>query len=316
MHETTGRWKLGLALALATALLWGILPIALKLLLESMDVFTITWYRLLAAALILGLFLLRRRQIPRLGKLGTHGWILMLIAVFGLAGNYLFYLLGLDFITPGAAQIVIQLAPMLLLLGGLIIFGERFVALQWLGFLALLAGMLLFFNHRISQIFDEFGDYTLGILLIIFASVTWAGYALAQKQLLRQLASEQIMLVIYVAGAFMFLPAAHPSALLALDGFGFFLLAFASLNTLFAYGAFAEALDHWEASRVSAVLSVTPLLTLLFMFCISLMTTRVTAEPVNFLSIVGAVMVAGGSMLTALGGRRRGAPLAAAAPPD
>ncbi len=37
MHKTTGRWKLGLALALTTALLWSVLPIALKLLLGQMD---------------------------------------------------------------------------------------------------------------------------------------------------------------------------------------------------------------------------------------------------------------------------------------
>lgn len=315
MHKTTGRWKLGLALALATALLWGILPIALKLLLSSMDVYSITWYRFLAAALVLGLFLLRRKNLPPLSTLSQHAWLLLAIAALGLTGNYLFYLLGLDFITPGAAQIVIQLAPMLLLIGGLIVFGERFVAFQWLGFSVLLGGMLLFFNHRLQEIFSNFDQYTIGILFIVIASVTWAGYALAQKQLLRNLASEQIMLLLYVAGAVVFLPAAQPASLLSLDGFGLFLLAFASLNTLLAYGAFAEALDHWEASRVSAVLAITPLLTLLFMYFISMATTRVTAEPVNMLSICGALMVAIGSVITALGGRRA-ATLAPVIAPD
>jgi len=304
MHRTSGDWKLGFALALSTAVLWGVLPIALKLLLEAMDPYTITWYRFLAAAIVLGLFIARRGELPGLTQLGEYGWRLMAIAVLGLSGNYLFYLLGLDFITPGAAQVVIQLAPMLLLLGGLVIFGERFARMQWLGFVALLAGMALFFNHRLAQIFGSLGDYTIGIILIVIASVTWAAYALAQKQLLGKLASEQIMLVIYVAGALIFLPPAEPSALLSLDAFGLALLVFATLNTLLAYGAFAEALDHWEASRVSAVLSITPLLTLLFMYFISLATTQVQAEPVNSLSVGGALMVAGGSMLTALGGRR------------
>ncbi|HAU01998.1 MAG TPA: EamA family transporter, partial [Porticoccaceae bacterium] len=30
MSEISGRWKLGLLLALTTAILWGLLPIALK----------------------------------------------------------------------------------------------------------------------------------------------------------------------------------------------------------------------------------------------------------------------------------------------
>ncbi len=316
MHRTTGRWKLGFLLALCTALLWGMLPIALKLLLGAMDVYSITWYRFLAAALILGAFVVRRAGLPGPRQLGGAGWWLLLIAALGLTGNYLFYLLGLDYISPGAAQVVIQLAPMLLLLGGLVIFGERLARGQLLGLALLLTGMALFFNHRLAEIFGSFGDYTLGIVLIVVASVTWAGYALAQKQLLNQLASEQIMLIIYLAGALVFLPSASPETLFALDGFSLFLLAFASLNTLFAYGAFAEALDHWEASRVSAVLSVTPLLTLLFSFLLGLVTPRVAAEPLNLLSVCGALLVVAGSMFTALGGRRREPALAGVAAPD
>ena len=121
MHRTTGRWKLGFLLALCTALLWGMLPIALKLLLGAMDVYSITWYRFLAAALILGAFVVRRVGLPGPRQLGGAGLWLLLIASLGLTGNYLFYLLGLDYLSPGAAQVVIQLAPMLLLLGGLVI---------------------------------------------------------------------------------------------------------------------------------------------------------------------------------------------------
>ncbi len=304
MHKTTGQWKLGLALSLVTALLWGMLPIALKLLLTEMDAFSITWFRFLAAALILGAFQARRGQLPALGTLTGKGWLLMTIAALGLAGNYLLYLVGLDYITPGAAQIVIQLAPMLLLLGGLIVFGERFDAVQWLGFGLLLSGMLLFFNRRLAEIVSSLGDYTIGILLIIVSAIVWAAYALAQKQLLRAMASENIMLMLYLAGVLLFLPTAAPASLLELDGLGIGLLVFASLNTLFAYGAFAEALDHWEASRVSAVLAITPLLTLGFMAIISLFPTTIAPEPLNALSVGGALLVVIGSMITALAGRR------------
>ena len=50
--------------------------------------------------------------------------------------------------------------------------------------------------------------------------------------------------------------------LLKLDAIGLWLLAYCALNTLVAYGAFAEALAHWEASRVSTILATTPLLSL------------------------------------------------------
>lgn len=305
MHRTTGHWRLGLALALTTALLWGTLPLALKLLLARMDPWSITWYRFLAAALILGAFQAHRRQLPALSGLRRGGWTLLTIAALGLTGNYLLYLLGLDHITPGAAQIVIQLAPMLLLLGGLMLFGEQFDRVQWLGVGTLLAGIALFFNQRIGEIFGSLADYTLGLLLICAAAVTWAAYALAQKQLLKSLASENIMLLIYLGGALVFLPTADPGAIGGLDGWGLALLAFASLNTVFAYGAFAEALDHWEASRVSAIIALTPLLTLGFMGLIGPLGGALTPEPLNGLSVLGAILVVGGSVLAALLGRRR-----------
>jgi drug/metabolite transporter (DMT)-like permease len=51
MHSSSGRWKLGLALALTTALCWGLLPIALKIVLAGMDAWTITWYRFAASGI-------------------------------------------------------------------------------------------------------------------------------------------------------------------------------------------------------------------------------------------------------------------------
>jgi len=57
MHKTSGRWKLGFALALSTAMLWGVLPIALKIALKSVDPYTVTWYRFASSGVVLGIVL-------------------------------------------------------------------------------------------------------------------------------------------------------------------------------------------------------------------------------------------------------------------
>ena len=68
-----------------------------------------------------------------------------------------------------------------------------------------------------------------------------------------------------------------------------------------AYGAFAEALEHWEASRVSATLAITPLLTLMFMQITNyILPESIDIEPLNTLSIIGAVILVIGSSVTAL----------------
>ena len=65
MHRASGRWKLGLALAMVTALCWATLPLALKITLEVVDPITLTWFRFLTAAGIVFAWLAAR---------GHHAW--------------------------------------------------------------------------------------------------------------------------------------------------------------------------------------------------------------------------------------------------
>ncbi len=306
MHTVSGRWKYGLFLCLVTILMWGLLPIALKLLLKQMDPVTVTWYRFLTSAVLVFLFLWFKGNIPDWRKLKGKIGILMLIAILGLGANYVVYLFGVELITPSAAQVLIQAAPMLMLLGSLVVFKEQFSRWQWIGFMTFVVGLILFFNLRFNEIFGSLGSYTWGLIFILIAAVLWAAYALAQKQLLNHYSSNQIMFVIYLACVPLLSPWVEPAQAINLDKFGWFLLIFCCLNTLIAYGAFAEALAHWEASRVSALLAITPLLTMFFMQWLEyLYPNYLESEPTNSLSLVGAALVVFGSILTALAGREK-----------
>jgi len=307
MHKTTGRWQLGLLLSLVTALLWGALPIALKGLLQYMDSVTITWLRFVIAAILLGGYLYYKNGLPSLDKIRNRASILLMGAtILGLLANYILYMVGLSFITPESAQVMIQLAPMLLLVGGLFLFKESFNAAQWVGLLTFLLGLILFFNQRFEQLLSFQGGYSWGVFLIFLAAILWAVYALAQKQLLKFYASEEIMILVYVAGSLLFIPNSAPGLILELDGVGWALLLFCGVNTLVAYGAFAEALDHWEASRVSATLAITPLLTLLFMQLTGYwLPGYIDSEPLNSLSVFGAFIVVIGSAITALSKQKK-----------
>jgi len=302
MHTISGRWQFGLFLSLVTAILWGILPIALKGLLKYMDVNTITWFRFAFAAVFLGGYLLVNKRLPSLFKLkNKHILLLTCITVFSLLINYILYMMGLALSSPESAQVMIQLAPMLLLLGGVFFFKESFNQKQKMGVLVFVVGLILFFNQRIGELFSFQGDFGLGIFLIFLAAIFWAAYALAQKQLLKNYASEEIMLLIYIAGTIAFLPISTPELTLELDTLGWLLAIFCGANTLIAYGAFAEALEHWEASRVSATLAITPIFTLVSMQLMnSWVPGYIDVEPLNILSIIGAVILALGSAITAL----------------
>ncbi len=303
-HQASGRWRLGLLLAFLTAALWGTLPVALKLALGGLDPLTLTWFRFLFAAVGLGLWLAWRGQFGAFRGLGRAQWGLLGLAAAMLIGNYVFYLYGLHHTTPGNAQLLIQLAPILMAIGAIAVFGERFRGGQWFGLALLATGLLLFFRDQLGQLASP--DYVFGTLLIGVAAVVWAIYALAQKQLLMRLSSAAILLFIYVVASIVLLPFAQPARLAALDGAQWLALIYCALNTLGAYGAFAEALAHWEASRVSLVLAITPLLTLGFVELASRVWPELLApERIGAIGLFGALLVVSGSALTSLLGQNK-----------
>ncbi len=302
LHHPSGRAGLGLGLTLTTVALWGMLPIGLKIVLDGMDPLTITWYRLGAAALILAPILAARGSLPRLGRLPVGAWRLLTIAAVCLAANYGLYILGLDHTNAGTAQVVIQLAPVLLAVGGIWVFKERFGFIQWVGLAVMLTGLVIFSRDQIGQLVAGLHVYYVGIAFLVTAAVTWATYGLAQKQLLRHMTSPAIMLCIYVGSTVVFTPMATPSQIFRLSGAQLAALVFCVLNTLLAYGTFAEALAHWEASRVSAVLAIVPLATLAMLkLSEAVMPSLLVPEPITATGVVGAGLVVSGSLMTALG---------------
>jgi drug/metabolite transporter (DMT)-like permease len=322
LHQSSGRWRLGLALSLLTVFLWGILPIALTVTLQVLDVYTVTWFRFLLSFGLLGVYLTSRQQLPfiKVNKKGSNtekkAFLnfsfslndlpsqigLLAIATVFLGLNYLFYLQGLAQTSPATAQVLIQLAPVLMGLGAIAVFKERYNLQQWAGLGVLTLGFVLFFHEQLRTLIASPNRYLTGSALLVIAAAVWAVYALAQKQLLQKLPSSNIMLIIYGMCALMFSPFITPQPILTLTPLHLGMLLFCGLNTLIGYGAFAESLAHWEASKVSAVLATTPIVTLSSVWAVSFFTpTLLAPEQISFLAVLGAILVVLGSIAIALG---------------
>ncbi len=307
-HQASGHWQRGLLLALVTAAFWATLPVALKFSLQALDPFTLTWFRFLVAALLLGGWLGARGEFAALRGLPRAAWILLWLAALMLTGNFVFYLLGVQYTTPGNAQLLIQLAPLGMMLGGIVIFRERFGAWQWAGMLLIIGGLGLFFRDQLGSatqhgalLRTDSTHYLIGSAFVLLAALVWAAYALAQKQLLMRLRSPVVLAFIYAIAALALLPFAHPQRLLALSGLQWLVLGYCALNTLGAYGAFAEALAHWEASRVSAVLATTPLLCIAVVdLAHTLWPAQIDAEHIGVLGWLGAAIAIIGSIAVSL----------------
>ena len=226
---------------------------------------------------------------------------MMFIAALGLCGNYYFFSLSLNFVNAETSEAVIQLTTLFLILGGVFIYREPFAGVQKAGTGLILAGLLLFFHDRLEVLSSLDNAETLGVLIVVVAAITWTIYALLQKQLLGTFSSVQILFVIYVVSVVVLMPFVSPGALFQLTGFHYALLAFCCLNTLIAYGCFAEALNLWDASKVSAVLALAPLFTIATLKVIVIINPDYAfTDRLSNLSVLGAVLLMVGSALTAL----------------
>ncbi len=288
-----------------TVILWGVLPFFLKALLAQMGAMTISWYRFLIAAGLLYLFIARRRG-PGFPLEVLKGPPLLLAgAALGLAGNYMTYVLALKYVGAAVAIVVIQLGPFFMLLGSLVVFREQFSVRQWIGAAVLFGGMALFFNRDLPAVFLPGTATGTGVAILVASALFWSVYSLAQKQLLSRFPSQEIMWFIYCAGALLLLPLASPGEIFRLNPTGLLLLGFCAANTLVAYGFFAEALEHLEASRISVAVTLSPLVTLAVAWAAAkTIPGLLPPEPLSPSSLLGALMVVGGSILAAAGGTR------------
>lgn len=298
----------GFLLSLVTAVMWGALPLIMQQVLTVMHPQTVVASRFLAAALILGIFLQRRHHLPSWRTLSQPRYRrLLLLGIVGLVGNFWLFSTALLYLPAAASQVLAQLSPFFLLFAGVFFLKEPLRRNQRIGAAILFSGILLFFNRELPTLFTGgLGGKSLGILLSVSACFVWACYGLAQKILLRDFSAQQILFVLYCGSALAAVPFAAWGELQTLDGYQWLCLLFCCLNTPIAYGAFAEALNYWEVSKVSTTITLVPLFTIVFAALGHwLQPQHFAAVDINLLAAIGAMLVVFGAICSALQQRQK-----------
>ncbi|MCF6319908.1 MAG: DMT family transporter, partial [Proteobacteria bacterium] len=154
MNSQLNNPKVGLGLSLLVVFFWATLPVALKISLIALDVWTLTWLRFCVAAFITLLVVFISGSWKGYKTLSVKNWMWLLFAGLMLVGNYVGFLIGLEKTTPANAQVLIQLAPLLMILGGVVVYKESFSHKQKLGALLLFIGLALFFKDQIGTMLD------------------------------------------------------------------------------------------------------------------------------------------------------------------
>jgi drug/metabolite transporter (DMT)-like permease len=289
----------GWALVIFTVLSWGSLVILLKLLVPKIDPFTLTWYRLTFGAILIFAFsgATGIREVTR--GLNRRRVALIVIAGSGLAANYILFLSGLFYLTPGVALIVMQVAPYMMLAGGVLIFGEVFARRQLYGGLFLLVGSLFFFNQRYEELQSLSSGYAKGVVLALMSAVGWAAYLLIQRRLIRDLDARTIVTGCYIVGSLELLPFTSPGQVQALEGGMILLLPAVILLTAVSHVAFSAALRYVDASKAGLALGNVPIVALIGTAFLSPWVDGLEADDLNIAAILGALMIVGGTAFAA-----------------
>ena len=290
---------IGLIYAGFTALLWGVLAIALKFTVTGLDPVSVVWFRFGFSFVVLFIWMLifDRKDIALLKRPPYKA----LIAAFFLGLNYLGFISGVKYTSPSNAQVFIQLGSVGFALAGIFIYKEKVGWKHIVGFVMVLTGIALFYYEQLAALKGTNGEYTKGILMISGGGIAWAVFASIQKGLVSKLGPNQLNLVIYAFCSLVFLPFIDFRAILSQDLTEWLVLIFLGLNTVLAYGFLAIAIKYAEATKVSVIIALNPILTFVGMAVLAAIEVSwIEPEHFTILSITGAAIVLAGAIITIL----------------
>ncbi len=285
----------GVLYAMVTALLWGFLPIFLKVSLKDLDPISIVWFRFTFAFSILFLYYLitDKKQL----NIIKRPPLALVIAAIALGVNYMGFMQGIHYTSPSNAQITMQTAPILLALVGIFFFKEKLNSKQLLGFGIAGFGLFLFYRNQLQAFIQDTDAFNTGFFWIELGAVMWVLYASLQKKLVQKHPAQLLNMVLYGIPAILYAPFVDFSAFSNLDFSSWMIVIFLGMNTLIAYGCLALAFKYTEAYKVSIIVTVNPIITLTSMAVLSSMNVQwIKTDSLSIYSMLGAVFVIGGAI--------------------
>ena len=267
----------------------------LKYALQFEDAYSIAWFRLFFAGLMLTGFIAGvRPQLIKDFKKGVP--FISILAGLLLGANYVGYLKGIEHTSASNAQIMIQTGPLMLLLAGVFYFKEKLQLVQWIGVALAMVGFVFFYWDQAMFNVDDLNSLLVGNSWIFMAAATWALYAVFHKKLISKgWEPQQLNIVLYLAAGLALIPIADFPSLQSLDTNMLLFLLLLSINTIVAYGCIGEALKRIPASFVSLIITVNPLMTLLLFEIMSQLDMKIVSpEPLAWRGYLGALLVVSG----------------------
>lgn len=282
-------WQFQLMM-IAAIVVWALAFPFIKIGLEELSFINLTIMRFFIVCLVFIIILIfRSNKFSKLHKkdilpiffLGFFG---VMVYHFGL--NY-----GEQYISPGAASLIIATIPVMILILAFIFLKEKITIKKLFGILLSLSGVIIISAWGTQNASIKI-EYVSAALAVLLAAIMGACYTIAGKKLLQRYTALSLTVYAMLLGSLAFIPLLHPilnssffHQVSELSLTGWFAIIFLGVfSTVIGYVIWYVALDIKNASEISPYLYAIPIISTIVSYFLF-------DDKITMLFIFGGVLV-------------------------
>jgi len=289
-----------LLLMFIMVVVWALAFPFIKIGLEELSFINLTIMRLFVVCIVLlGILLLQPRRFSKLHKKDVLP--IFILGFFGVTVYHLGLNYGEQFISPGAASLIIATIPVFIVVLAFVFLSERIGLKKLIGVILALCGVLMIsiFGRQSSSIEVQ---YIFGALSVLIAAVMGAFYTIGGKKLLSRYTALSLTVYAMLLGSLGLIPFLSSSLfdqVAAMSFNSWFAVIFLGVfSTVVGYVLWYTALEVKTASEVGVYLYGVPVLSTIISYLWF-------SDEITLFFILGGVLVIVGLIIVNRGGRQR-----------
>ena len=292
MHISRLKFSLLMAFMIMS---WGLAFPLIKISLQDLSPINLTIMRFFVVCIILlFLLLIQSTQFSKLSPKDIP-WIFIL-GFFGVMTYHLALNYGEQYISPGAASLIIGTAPLFVVVSAIVFLKEKVTKKRIAGIFLAFAGIIIISLWGQPSLEIEV-KYISGAVAVLVAAVSAAFYTIAGKKLLSRYTALSLTTYAMLLGSIGLLPFLNSSLISEVLQISLpsvvSILFLGIFSTVISYMLWYVVLQIKDASEISIYLYFIPVITIL----IDLLVFR---EAISYLFLFGAILIILGLRITSV----------------
>jgi drug/metabolite transporter (DMT)-like permease len=284
----------GILLALISAGLWGLTPVATKIALDGFTPEFLGFIRLIAAAVLF-------RALAGSGTRWFVADIWVWLAGAALGADFILYNYGVERTAANVAGLVINIELLSTIVLAVWILGERLNPRRIVGGIVTVGGVLIVTLDGLSLADITRSDRLFGNILVMLAGISWSLFAVAQRRTTFASTLFQRLTPIFSVAAVVTAPSMLRNGAWKVNAAVWPVIMFivlATFGTNVVYWIYARAQELVDVSVLSILLCAIPVFSVVFAYVL-------LREAVTLQLACGGLIIVGGVVLTATDNKRR-----------